>query len=92
MNKQELVHAMATRAGLEKTKAEKALNAFIETVTDELRKGGEIALTGFCGIKVANRAAREGRNPQTGKKIQIPAARTVKFSAGKALKDAVGKA
>ncbi len=92
MNKEELVTAIAARTNLEKTKVQKVLDAFTETVKDTLRKGEKIALIGFCGIEVANRAAREGRNPQTGAKIQIPATRTVKFTAGKTLKDAVGKA
>ena len=89
MNKTELVAAMAEKAGLSKKDAEAALKAFTETVTDELKKGEKIALVGFGTFEVSERAAREGRNPQTGETMTIAACKAPKFKAGKALKDAV---
>ncbi|MBQ0042519.1 MAG: HU family DNA-binding protein [Lachnospiraceae bacterium] len=89
MNKQELVAAMAENAGLTKKDAEAALKAFTDVVTAELKKGEKIALVGFGTFEVSTRAAREGRNPQTGKSMKIAASKAPKFKAGKALKDAV---
>ena len=89
MNKSELVAAMSERAELSKKDAEKALKAFIDVVTEELVKGEKIQLVGFGTFEVAERAAREGKNPQTGKKIKIAAYKAPKFKAGKALKDMV---
>jgi DNA-binding protein HU-beta len=89
MNKGELVSKIAEQAELKKAEAEKALNALISTVTEELANGGEIALVGFGTFKVSERAARSGRNPQTGETIQIAAAKVPSFKAGKGLKDAV---
>ena len=89
MNKQELVDAMAESTGSTKADAKKALDAFIEAVSGALKKGDRISLVGFGSYSVAERSAREGRNPQTGKEIQIKASKRVKFSAGKALKDSV---
>ena len=89
MNKSELVAAMSERAELSKKDAEKALKAFIDVVTEELVKGEKIQLVGFGTFEVAERAAREGKNPQTGKKIKIEASKAPKFKAGKALKDVV---
>lgn len=89
MNKTELVAAMAEQADLSKKDAEKALKAFIEVVSDELKKGEKVQLVGFGTFEVAQRAAREGRNPLTGEKMQIKASKAPKFKAGKALKDAV---
>lgn len=89
MNKTELVAAMAENAGLSKKDAEKALKAFVEVVTDELKKEEKIQLVGFGTFEVAQRAAREGRNPVTGETIQIKASKAPKFKPGKALKDAV---
>ena len=89
MNKTELVEAMAKKAGLTKKDAEAAVKAFTEVVTKELKKGGKIQLVGFGTFEVAKRAAREGRNPQTGKTMKIKASKAPKFKAGKALKDAV---
>ena len=89
MNKTELVAAMAEKAGLSKKDAEAALKAFTETVTDELKKGEKIALVGFGTFEVSERAAREGRNPQSGKVMKIAASNAPKFKAGKALKDLV---
>ena len=89
MNKTELVAAMAESADLSKKDAEKALKAFIEVVTDELKKDEKVQLVGFGTFEVAQRAPREGRNPLTGEKMQIKASKAPKFKAGKALKDAV---
>ena len=89
MNKTELVAAMAENADLSKKDAEKALKAFIEVVTDELKKDETVQLVGFGTFEVAQRAAREGRNPLTGEKMQIKASKAPKFKAGKAFKDAV---
>ncbi len=87
MNKTELVAAMAEQADLSKKDAEQALKAFTDVVTEELKKGGKVQLVGFGTFEVAERAAREGRNPQTGKTMDIPASKAPKFKAGKALKD-----
>ena len=89
MNKTELVAAIAEKTELSKKDSEKALKAFIETVTDELAKGEKIQLVGFGTFEVTERAAREGRNPQTGAVMPIPASKAPKFKAGKALKDLV---
>lgn len=85
MNKTELVSAMAEKAGLTKTDAAKALNAFVDSVKGELAKGGKISLVGFGTFGVSNRPAREGRNPRTGKTIKIAAKKVAKFKAGKGL-------
>ena len=89
MNKTELVAAMAEQADMTKKDAEKALTAFTEVVAKELKNGGKIQLVGFGTFEVVDRAAREGRNPLTGEKMQIKASKAPKFKAGKALKDAV---
>lgn len=89
MNKTELVAAIAEKTELSKKDSEKALKAFIDVVTEELQKGEKIQLVGFGTFEVAERAAREGRNPLTGEKMQIEASKAPKFKAGKALKDAV---
>lgn len=89
MNKTELVNAMAAKTELSKKDAEKALKAFVDTVTEELTNGGKIQLVGFGTFEVSERAARTGRNPQTGEEMQIAASKAPKFKAGKALKDAV---
>ncbi len=89
MNKTELVAAMADQAELSKKDAEKALKAFVDVVTDELKKGGKIQLVGFGSFEVTQRAAREGINPLTKKPMSIPASKAPKFKAGKALKDTV---
>ncbi|MBQ3406697.1 MAG: HU family DNA-binding protein [Lachnospiraceae bacterium] len=89
MNKTELVAAIADQAGLSKKDAEKALKAFTDTVTAELKKGEKVQLVGFGTFEVSERAAREGRNPQTGKAMKIAASKAPKFKAGKALKVAV---
>ena len=89
MNKTELVAAMAYAAGLSKKDAEKALKAFTDVVAEELKKDGKVQLVGFGTFEVSKRAAREGRNPQTGKTMSIPASKAPKFKAGKALKDSI---
>ena len=87
MNKTELVAAIAEQAGVSKKDAEKTLKAFTDVVADELKKGGKVQLVGFGTFEVSKRAAREGRNPQTGKAMKIKASKAPKFKAGKALKD-----
>ena len=89
MNKTELVAAIADEAGLSKKDAEKALKAFTDVVTEELKKGEKVQLVGFGTFEVSERAAREGRNPQTGAAMKIAASKAPKFKAGKALKDMV---
>ena len=89
MNKTELIAAVAEKAEISKKDSEKALKAFIDVVTDELKNGEKIQLVGFGTFEVSERAAREGRNPQTGKKMKIEACKAPKFKAGKALKDAI---
>ncbi len=89
MNKTELVAAIAAKAELSKKDSEKALTAFIEAVTEELKKGEKVQLVGFGTFEVSERAARDGRNPQTGETMKIAASKAPKFKAGKALKDAV---
>ena len=89
MNKTELVANVAEKAGLSKKDAEKALSAVIESVEEALVEGDKVQLIGFCTFEVKDRAARTGRNPQTGKEIKIAASRNPVFKAGKALKDAV---
>lgn len=91
MNKSELVDAMAKKSGLSKKDTEAALGAFTETVANALKKGDKVQLIGFGTFDVTKRAAREGKNPQTGAKIKIPASKAPKFKAGKALKDTVNK-
>ena len=91
MTKTELVDAIAKSADLSKKDAEAALKALTETVTKELKKGEKVTIIGFGTFEVGKRAARVGRNPQTGAEIKIKAAKTPKIKAGKALKDAVNK-
>ena len=87
MNKTELVAAMAEQTNLSKKDAEAALKAFIDVVSEELKKGEKVQLVGFGTFEVSERAAREGRNPQTGETMEIKASKTPKFKAGKAVKD-----
>ena len=89
MNKTELVAAIAEKTELTKKDSEKALKAFIDVVTEELKKGEKVQLVGFGTL--AKRNARTGKNPQTGKAIKIPACKAPKFKAGKALKETVNK-
>jgi DNA-binding protein HU-beta len=89
MNKNELVSAVAEQAGLEKGKAQSAVDAVFAVITGELKNGGDVRLVGFGNFSVSKRAASTGRNPQTGAEVKIPARTVPKFSAGKGLKDAV---
>ena len=91
MNKTELVAAIAEQAELSKKDAEKALKAFTDLVAEELKKGEKIQLVGFGTFEVSERAAREGRNPQTGETMKIAASKSPKFKAGKALKDMINE-
>lgn len=89
MNKSELIDAIADSADISKAAAGRAVDAVVESVTDALKKGDQVTLIGFGTFSVKERAARTGRNPQTGAEIQIAAAKIPSFKAGKALKDAV---
>lgn len=89
MNKVELIASMVEKSGLTKKDAEKALAAFTETVIDELKAGNKVQLVGFGTFEISERAAREGRNPQTGETMTIAASKAPKFKAGKAFKDAI---
>ncbi|MDI9241977.1 HU family DNA-binding protein [Fusibacillus kribbianus] len=89
MNKTELIAAVAEKAELSKKDAEKAVKALTEAVAEELKKGGKVQLVGFGTFEVSERAAREGRNPQTGAAMKIAASKMPKFKAGKALKDMI---
>ncbi len=89
MNKSELIDAIAEGADISKASAGRALDSVLDAVTDALKKGDQVSLVGFGTFAVKHRPARTGRNPQTGKEIQIAAANVPGFKAGKALKDAV---
>ncbi|HJV06917.1 HU family DNA-binding protein [Paludibacterium denitrificans] len=89
MNKSELIDAIAAEADLSKAAAAKALDGVVAAVTEALKKGDTVTLVGFGTFYVGERAERSGRNPKTGETIKIPAARSPKFRAGKALKDAL---
>lgn len=89
MNKAELIEAMSSEAGLSKADSKKALDAFINATTDALKKGDRLSLIGFGSFSISERAARTGRNPQTGKEIQIAAKKVVKFKAGSDLANSV---
>ena len=91
MNKTELVAAVAEKTGLTKKDAEAAVKAFTDVVSAQLKKGDKVQLVGFGTFEVSKRAAREGRNPQTGAVMKIPASKAPKFKPGKALKDLVNK-
>ncbi len=91
MNKSQLVESMAGAAGISKASAEKALNGMLDAVTKSLKKGDKVTLVGFGTFSVAKRAARSGRNPQTGKIIKIKAKKVAKFKAGTKLATAVKK-
>jgi DNA-binding protein HU-beta len=91
MNKAELIDAMAAEAKMTKADAKKALDAFIQSTTKALKKGDRVALVGFGSFGIAKRAARKGRNPQTGKEIKIAAKKVVKFKAGSELSSKVAK-
>ncbi|MDR2764692.1 MAG: HU family DNA-binding protein [Tannerella sp.] len=89
MNKTEFVSAVAARAGLSKKDANKAFDAFIQTITGEIERGEKVVFIGFGTFSIGERKARTGRNPQTGESIQIPASKVVKFKAGAELAKAV---
>ncbi len=91
MNKQELISAIAENANLTKKDAEAALAAFVGAVEGALKKGDKVQLVGFGSFEVRGRAARVGRNPQTGAEMKIAAAKVPTFKAGKALKDLINK-
>ncbi len=91
MNKSELIDAMAASAGITKAAAKLALESFLGSVESTLQQGGRVSLVGFGSWSISNRAARDGRNPQTGKTIQIAAKNVVKFKAGAELEGAVNK-
>ena len=89
MNKAQLIEVVATSADISKAAAERALDGALNAIKGSLKKGQSVTLVGFGTFRVGNRVARNGRNPQTGAVIKIKAARVPKFSAGKALKDAL---
>ncbi len=89
MNKADLVEAVAADAGLSKSQAQAALDSFLGNIESALKDGDKVTLVGFGTFSTSSRSARTGRNPQTGKAIQIPAKKVVKFAAGKSLKGAV---
>jgi DNA-binding protein HU-beta len=89
MNKAEFIDAVASAADISRADATKAVDAMIDTVTESLRNGDSVTLVGFGTFEVRERAARSGRNPQTGETIQIKASRAPAFKAGKAFKDAL---
>lgn len=89
MNKTEFIAAVAEKAEISKKDSEKALKAFVDVVAEQLKAGNKVQLVGFGTFEVSERAAREGRNPQTGETMTIAACKAPKFKAGKALKDAI---
>jgi len=89
MTKDQVVEAVAAKCGLSKKQTEEVLEATLDSITRALQKGDKVVFTGFGAFVISNRKARQGVNPKTGAKIQIPAMKTPKFRAGKALKDAV---
>ena len=91
MNKAELVAAISEKTGTSKKSTETSLNAFVEIITEALKKDEKVQLVGFGSFEVRKRAARKGRNPQTKEEIKIPASKAPVFKAGKALKDIVNK-
>ena len=91
MNKADLIAAIAAKTGDTKKVAEASVNAFVDVVTETLKKGDKVQLVGFGSFEIRKRAARKGRNPQTKEEIKIPASKAPVFKAGKALKDLVNK-
>ncbi len=89
MTKEELIEKVSSSAGLSKADASRVISAALGTITTALKKGQSVTLVGFGTFKISKRKARKGRNPRTGEAIKIPAGKVPKFSAGKALKDAV---
>jgi len=91
MNKSELIAAVAEKAGISKKDADKAVNAFVDSIIGTLKSGDKVQLVGFGTFEVRERSERTGHNPQTGKAITIPATKAPAFKAGKAFKEAVAK-
>ena len=89
MNKTEFINAVAEKTGLSKVDAKKAVEAFVETVSSELKEGGKVALLGFGSFSVAEKSARKGVNPKTKQPIEIPARKSVKFKAGAELTEII---
>lgn len=89
MNKTEFINAVAEKSGLSKVDAKKAVEAFVETVSSELKEGGKVALLGFGSFSVAEKSARKGVNPKTKQPIEIPARKLVKFKAGAELTEII---
>ena len=89
MNKTEFINAVAEKSGLSKVDAKKAVEAFVETVSSELKEGGKVTLLGFGSFSVAEKAARKGVNPKTKQPIEIPARKSVKFKAGAELTEII---
>ena len=89
MNKTEFINAVAEKSGLSKGDAKKAVEAFVETVSSELKEGGKVALLGFGSFSVAEKSARKGVNPKTKQPIEIPARKSVKFKAGAELTEII---
>lgn len=89
MNKAELITAVSEEAEVSKTDTKKVIDAFVKTVSDAMKNGDSVQLTGFGTFEVTERSARTGRNPQTGETVQIAACKTPKFKAGKTLKELV---
>lgn len=89
MSKNELIDAMAEKSGLTKKDCDAAVKAFVDAVSEEMVKGGKVQLVGFGTFETSERAARAGRNPQTGETVNIPASKVVRFKAGKGLKNTV---
>ena len=89
MNKTEFINAVAEKSGLSKVDANKAVEAFVETVSSELKEGGKVALLGFGSFSVAEKSARKGVNPKTKQPIEIPARKSVKFKAGAELTEII---
>ena len=91
MKKSEMIEALANQTGLTKSQVEKVFNGTFELIKDELSKGNKVSVAGFGTFKISERAARDGRNPQTGETIHIAASKSVGFKAGSALKEVVNK-
>lgn len=89
MNKTEFINAVAEKSGLSKVDAKKAVEAFVETVSSELKEGGKVALLGFGSFSVAEKSARKGVNPKTKQPIEIPSRKSVKFKAGAELTEII---
>lgn len=89
MNKTDFINAVSEKSGLSKADAKKAVEAFVETVSNELKEGGKVALLGFGAFSVSEKAARKGVNPKTKEPIEIPARKSVKFKAGAELNDLI---